>query len=238
MWLSFNFESRCMDSIFARFCAFVFIACACFVPAHAGVVKGSFQGIAYDSRVDATSPSATDFDGQVVTGTFVFDTAGLYPPDVHQPDFYFGFVQAGSLQLVFNAMGRAVAFGGDESGDAVFATNGSSGQTASFYPGYTFPYYFAGLQLAGPLLDGVDFASFRPGPVDLQNSFAYFFAGRDFGASVELTAVRFETNQVAEPSSGWLVLLGLVSLFTVAWWKTSAAASLFFARSTSDWFRG
>ena len=185
---------------------------ACLASANATVVQGHFQGTAYDSRIDALSPTPRNFDGEVVTGTFRFDTTGLYPPEVNGPDYYFGFVAPGSLQLVFNTQGRTVAFGGDESGDAVTTEIGPFGPIVSLFPGYTYFYYFAGLILASPQVDGLGPATLRPGAFDLENSFAYFFAGRDFGASVQLTELVFETNQIPEPGSAWLMLLGLASL--------------------------
>lgn len=209
-----------MNRIYTHLLVFLLTGFGCFAPANAMVVKGSFQGTAYDSRIDATSPWSRDFDGEVVTGTFSFDTSGLYPPEVSEPDFYFGFVQADSLRLTFFAEGRTVRFGGEESGDVVFASSGPDGQAITLAPNFTFFYSFAGLQLTGPLFDGVDPATFRPGPVDLANSFAYFFAGRDFGASVELTEVIFAANQIPEPPSRWLVILGLAGLGAAALAKT------------------
>lgn len=202
-----------MSSSLFRFFAIAVTALTCASPSGAMVVKGTFQGTAYASRIDATSPMPRDFDGEVVTGSFSFDTAGLLPPEANVPGFYWGFVQPGTLELVFTAAGQTAVFGRmGEGGDAVFASNGADGPVAELYPGYLNPYYKASLQLAGPLFDAVDLTTFRPDDVDLANSTAYFFAGREFGAMVALTEVNFVVRQIPEPASAWLVLAGLAVL--------------------------
>lgn len=194
----------------------VWAAAVCAVDAGAGVVSGRFEGIAFGSRINAMSPTPGNFDGETVTGSFRFDTAGLLPPEVGEPeppDFRMRFVTKGALQLVFHAAGRTAVFGVEpETGDAVVAENLAGQQAVELLADFTFFYHFASLRLAGPLLDGVDLATFHAGPVALSDSYAHFFDSRDFGGSVELTQLSFDARAVPEPRT---VLLAAAAL--AAW---------------------
>lgn len=177
--------------------------------ANAAVIQGTFSGIAFNSRINAEAPWASNFDGQSVTGTFFFD-----PYD--QGEFW-PVVRPGSLELVFYAAGQRVVFNSlNEGGGLVNHSTTSDPQYIQMSPGALYPYYNASLLLAGPLFSDDSLESLHAAPIDLENSWAYFFAGRSFGASVRLTSVSFDGVSVPEPPALALVAggLSLLALFS------------------------
>lgn len=195
------------------------LAACCIATAQAAVVSGTFQGIAFNSRIAATSPTPGDFDGSVVTGRFRFDSGGVLPPedDLPIPDSAHArwrYLQAGALQLAFEAVGEPAVFAADDgSWNAALFWNEPGNQYIAFLPDQGNPYLHAELRLYGALFDGVDPGSVRAGPVDLATSYASFFYGRDFGADVRLTQVVLDGQAVPEPAGMLLVatLLGALA---------------------------
>ena len=202
-----------MTLLFVRVLAMTLATCWVF-PATAVVVTGNFQGIAQDSRIDAMSPNPGNFDGQLVTAKFRFDTAGLIPRDgtePNAPNFVWSFLSTGSLELTFHAVGRVASFGATpESLNAVSAEYIGGEPFFGFLADYIDPYHSASLYLGGALFEALDLSSFAPGPITIANSSAYFFDSRDFGASVALTLVTFDTLLVPEPGSAFLFVIALV----------------------------
>ncbi len=101
-------------------------------------------------------------------------------------------------------------FNGSEGNNALYLTSDSNGKAVTLSPDFSFPYWNATLHLAGSFFDGVDPKTLRPAAVDLSASGASFFAGRDFGGSLDLTSVQFNAiSAVPEPESAAMFLAGL-----------------------------
>lgn len=188
------------------------LALACVSAASAAPISGSFSGVAFGSRIDAMSPNPGNFDGATVTGTFWLDTSSLPPPDSQDPQTSFTVFGPSLLKLTFSVPGQAtVVFDGASGNNALYLTNNPNGQSVSFAADFSFPYWFASLDLAGPLFDGVDPKTLKAGPVDLGASSASFFAGRSFGGSLELTSVQFDAvSEIAEPETPAIFMTALV----------------------------
>jgi hypothetical protein len=176
------------------------------LPAAAAVFAGSFSGIAFNSRIDAQAPWASDFDGETVTGSFRLDTAALYEPESGGTDTTVTGIAAGGLEVVIHAAGSTVQFGGAGDDSALVWTWRDGGiPTVQLVPNAGDPYHFAVVQFAGPLFDVLDPRTLHTGPIDLTVSEVFFFESRDFGANVQLTAVTFA---VPEPQAWALLLSG------------------------------
>lgn len=189
---------------------------ACSGGALAAPISGTFAGIAFASRINATSPNPGNFDGQTVTGTFWVDIDNLPPPDAEEPGASFTVFDAGLMRITFSVPGQdTVVFDGSIGANAIFLQNTPGGQFVSLAPDFSFPYWFAGLDLVGDLFDGVDPKTLRAGPVDVASSSAYFFADRSFGGALDLTSVQFDNvSEVAEPHA---VALFMSALALAAW---------------------
>jgi hypothetical protein len=193
------------------FKAAIALGLVCASVAHSAPVSGTFSGIASGSRIDAMSPHPSNFDGATVTGTFWLDTSSLPPPYEQDATSSFTIFSPLLMKLTFSVPGQAtVAFNGSDGENALYLTNDSTGQVTWLLPDFSYPYWHAVLYLAGPLFDGVDPKTLRPGPVDLSESWANFFAGRNFGGSLDLTSVQFDAaSEVPEPETLGLLMAGL-----------------------------
>ncbi len=204
-----------MKSLLTRPILFTLLIGASAFAAHAQTFSGSFSGVANDSRYNATSSNPGNFDGVVVTGTFWLDLSTLPPPYAEEPDVTYTVLEPNQLKLSFSIPGHGThVFDGEDAGSSLLeAMNGAAGQSITFAPDWTFPYWNARLVLAGGLFDGMDASTLRPGVVDLAKSGAYFFAGRELGASLSLTEVRFDgVSAVPEPAAWAAMLAGLALL--------------------------
>lgn len=192
------------------------VGVCCALQSHGAVVSGSFSGIAYNSFMGGTDEEPLHFDGAAVTGRFRFDTAAVpldHPTDDDTATYRWRPLPSGSLDLTFQVLGRALVFGGVDGWDeAVSAERTPSGLVTTLTPVPEGVYFSAQLHLVGPLLDGLDLASFRAGPVDLEHSYASFFESRDFGGAVALTSVQFDARAVPEPGAALLWLAALAAL--------------------------
>ncbi len=195
--------------------------------ADASIITGTFTGIAESSHI-GVGPGAANFDGSVVTGSFSLDLAGALSPDLSGTSNADGVVSTGYLytpphptviSLTFNAVGMTVSFG-TEFGAGVTLSESASGQTIGLAPDVLQPLHSALLTLAGPpgsFFSDTDIATFHPGPIDLENSTASFFASRDFGATIALTdleAPGFTLLAIQEPGTG-LLFASCLGIFAV-----------------------
>jgi hypothetical protein len=177
----------------------------------AAFISGTFSGIALHSRINATSPTPGNFDGAPVAGTFGIDMPAGIPPYSADPPSGAFWVGGMAVTLGFDAEGRHVEFTGqDESGPSFLTLWNDSGGQGAYITAGSYPYWNAGLTLAGPggLFRDLDPATFDPRSVAAGWSSAWFFAGRDFGADVAITRIEFDGYSVPEPPPWLLMMVG------------------------------
>lgn len=180
----------------------------------AGLILGSFEGIATGSRYDALGPDGSSFDGEVVSGTFSIDTSVAATFTSLQPDYRWNVVPASAVGMTVFAHGQTVMFGNaSPNGTSSFVSLATSGgqRVASITVDGADPYHNALIQLSGPLFDGLDLTTLHAATVDLSQSSIGFFAGRSFGSGVTLTSLSL-TSPVPEPLTAWSMTLGLAVL--------------------------
>ncbi len=181
--------------------------------AQATIITGTFSGIAQDSRLDPTG--RTNFNGERVSGTFSLDPTAITIPNWPGPVYL--------STLEFDAHGQHLIYSndGNEPSDTTWSHT-AAGDSLDINPSFL-PYYNADLHIAGPfggLFSTNDLSSFNLGAVDFADSFAAFFGGREFGATISLDQISangISAASVPEGSSTSLLAAGLLLLGAARW---------------------
>jgi hypothetical protein len=184
------------------------------INAEAVQFEGSFSGVASGAM------SGGSVDGDAATGTFSFRLDTVPPPNplFSGPDFTTTVVPIGSLVLSFGVQGRTWTFTGLGSGEgpAIILSDLPTGQEVQFDMTYYDPLAnpTVSMVLVGPLFEGLDPATLKPGPVDFTRSYVHLAGhhGDPDHLDIAITDVTFLTSAIPEPQTGALLLAGLVAL--------------------------
>ncbi len=163
--------------------------------------SADYAGIAQGTAVDATGHYFT-FSNAPITGTFSADTSNCTPISGGGIVLPSCFLHGQSLSLTYNSQ----YFNGQLrlGGALVSVDNAPAEQKLSFVVDYSLQPYDSMIDLAGPanaFINGANFQSLHPGPVDVSQSDIVLNFASSGGATVALTSFTF----VPEPASACLL---------------------------------
>lgn len=202
--------------------AIALAGCALAQTAVAAIVSGSFSGTAEDGLIFGPGPITPTFAGAAVQGTFRIDTSLLGPQTPDGDDSATYALTGDALLLSFTLLGQTYRFGDQGLRSQALVFTGSGGQVLTFAAnvlGNSTPTailrFGASLPAgaAGVWVDGLDLTTFHASPIAPEFLSADFQLQGDVGATIALTALRFDdAAQVPEPATWALLLAGAALL--------------------------